>query len=1643
MSDKTTLERILDGDTSIDYTKLKNVSGMTLKALADLARKRIYEQVPDMEKLLNEYERLKSEYQLINMRYESAESIIRVLNTTVDTQAGFINSLKDQVKQQSTFLQHSTPRSNSLTSDSSQNHDDDENNNNRQSSSNHHDENNNNRQSPPTESSTMRLSQLHSTGTSTSSQLKYNDAELRLLRLSISDINNRSIKTTRDNLTFRAKLHHDCSPERVEIAISTISQIEAVHSRLSFKSVEELRDITDTWEHFLNWLESALHVRSTMLGNLKGVVTNYVLDKNLSNYSRFMELVTEYHKTGVADDTLIVAFAKALNRYAPYLERNFASLAHLGDAAIHTFNNTGKKITRRHLETWDLYLKDLSVSSRVLSNDDTETQRIRMGRSSFTKRRNHRMTRKSRATLQKKLPTSQPTTPKTKDQEAVTTKVLEVVTTTKRKPTSQIQINGLVWHSSGYYIKVVIGDQTFDAMVDLGSQASLIDPDLLPTLGLESSPCNEYLKPVAQVKGFYAKALVDTKVTIPGSIDDKDYNISVRSKLFVVKNQHKLIIGNNLFGLISPIAHLFADTPHLIIPVKLGKQIVSAKVLVTSLNKRAPKSMMLTNLNKLDLTKVSRTAVKAVASVPLPNNSSDATATTSVPTTPDVKDSLPSEPVATVATEEPPITEQQSECATSDAVDNIDGVDLPVQEIDDDTDDDDEEEEDEDEPVLSSSDAALDAMAATILSAYKRIIVDALPENHSPDRGKFNMNILLKGDASAFNIKHGRRSIELESKISAEVAKLLEIGVIEEAPPNTEFCSPAFFVNKGTSKERMVVDFKHLNSMTVDDVFPMERLDEIIESIGGAKIFSVIDAKSGFYQMLLNPGSRRFTTFAANKRLYMFTRPCFGLKNSPAYFNRWLQHVLDPLVKKGFVRVYVDDILIFSKSVAEHEQHLKQVFELLDKNDVYVAKSKCHLFKYSVSYAGHMLSDKGIKPLYNKVNAILNRSVPTTVKEMRSFIGAINHYRRYLNHMGPQLARLTSTISTKYRKINLTDQEIADFNDIKTELCSSRCLMSPRYDRTFHVYTDASDVGSGLMIAQYDDNNNLRPVLFDARKFDSAQRNYSARDRELLAFIHAVTRYGYLLSRPFVFHTDHKNLIYNSQNDMDNPRLVRWSEILSRFSFQTSYIPGKENCMADYLSRAPDFYTPWDNDLLNDILASYSSELPKATRDWFNSFKRRQDITVINDLYYWIDGDNMRLVVLDPASITSIINEAHSSPYSGHVAYGRMLTKLNKSYVWPNMCDTISKFVKKCVQCQRSSIKKIKEGFLASLPLPDRPWCDISMDLLALPAADTGEGNLFVVVDRFTKMTRLFPCHKDVTAIQLGNWFAREIIAVFGAPSSIVSDRDPKFTSELWTSSMKAIGTELKMTQPGRAQADGQTERTNRSILSHIRKWTDKKHSWATDIRFIEACINNNISYTTQFTPNQLLYGYEPKLPWNANYFGIREYKDCQNQYRLEAKNNALDAQLQQAKQHDKVISNFNTYNINDLVLVRRSRLNTHKSSSSDDRKLTQSWGGPFIIVKQVSDINYRIRLQNKRATERTIHVDDIKPFIGDPTGTDLLDINAIIDKRQSKRGTGTAIEYLVKFDTDSDDHNKWINENTLIQYIPTMIESFNKQQKK
>ncbi|EFA85708.1 hypothetical protein PPL_00937 [Heterostelium album PN500] len=307
-----------------------------------------------------------------------------------------------------------------------------------------------------------------------------------------------------------------------------------------------------------------------------------------------------------------------------------------------------------------------------------------------------------------------------------------------------------------------------------------------------------------------------------------------------------------------------------------------------------------------------------------------------------------------------------------------------------------------------------------------------------------------------------------------------------------------------------------------------------------------------------------------------------------------------------------------------------------------------------------------------------------------------------VTHLAPQLARLTSTISTKYRKINLTDQEIADFNDIKAEICSSRCL----------IYTDASDVGSGLMIAQYDDNNNLRPVLFDAGKFDSAQRNYSARDRELLSFIHAVTRFGYLLSRPF-----------------------------------TSYIPGKENCMADYLSRVPDFYTPWDNDLHKDIVASYSSELPKATRDWFQSFKRRQDITIINDLYYWIDGDNMRLVMLDPASITSIINEAHSSPFSGHVAYGRML----------KVCP-MPTFIH----------QENQRRILASLPLPDRPWCDISMDLLALPAADTGEDNLFVVVDRFTKMTRLFPCHKDVTAIQLVNLFAREIIAVFGAPSSIL-----------------------------------------------------------------------------------------------------------------------------------------------------------------------------------------------------------------------------------------------------------------------------------
>ncbi|KAN0023193.1 hypothetical protein ACTFIU_011356 [Dictyostelium citrinum] len=858
---------------------------------------------------------------------------------------------------------------------------------------------------------------------------------------------------------------------------------------------------------------------------------------------------------------------------------------------------------------------------------------------------------------------------------------------------------------------------------------------------------------------------------------------------------------------------------------------------------------------------------------------------------------------------------------------------------------------------------------------FKDILVDEVADDFKPTiRDNFDMEIKVREGSEPIKRNYGRRSEEEFKKLKEEVEKLLKKGIIEES--NSDYAAVPFFVTDPSGKDRFVIDYRAVNNQTIELAVPMSNTSEIIDRTKKSKYYSIIDAKRGFHLLNLKSESRKFTAFRVGSRLYQFTRAAFGLKNSPAYFNRWIQSLIEEF--SDYCQAYVDDIIIFSNSIEDHYQHIIKVLEKLKNNQVFLTKDKAKFFQAEVTFLGHIVSQEGIRVRDSKVEAILSIEYPKTIKEVRSLLGAINFYRKFIPNYSDLTFSLTELTKSKDR-IVITKEIERDIDKLKETLANAPILTKPDHNKTFIVYIDASDVGTGCVITQFDDNGLENTILYDSKKFTKEQQVYSTTDREFLALLHVLDKYRYLLvDKKFIVYTDHLNLTYY-KNMADPPkRIIRSLDKLSEFNFEIRHIRGEDNVVADFLSRSPQFYLQWDEDFTREItpIASYS-KAKDHVKLWLDTVRKRDDVIEINELLYLIDPktDCKRLIIIDKNQITMILEEAHSTTYSGHIASYKLGEKLRKSFYFPKFWDRINKFVSQCHDCQKNRIVKEKHGQLKPLPIPAQPWDDIAMDFMNLPITDNGFDSVLVVIDRLSKMVRIIPTRRDINAATAAKLFWDNVVCQFGLPLSIVSDRDKLFMSDLWKELMNAQGVKMKTTVPHRPQADGQTERTNRTIKEQLQKLTEGRKNWDEAIKNIEFAINCAPSASTKVSPSSVVYGFEPRMPLNIHTHYNINFSEATTHFTHVAQDNMVDAQVEQAIQYNKDREDIE-YEEGDLVLVKRSKLNTFKVDINEELKLLPNYCGPFKVVKKLSKLNYQIRLVNRKNGTRVIHVDDIKPYI-------------------------------------------------------------------
>ena len=412
--------------------------------------------------------------------------------------------------------------------------------------------------------------------------------------------------------------------------------------------------------------------------------------------------------------------------------------------------------------------------------------------------------------------------------------------------------------------------------------------------------------------------------------------------------------------------------------------------------------------------------------------------------------------------------------------------------------------------------------------------------------------------------------------LTKEVQNMINVGVIRKS--SSPWASRLLVVKKPDGSWRPCVDYRKLNTMTKTDSYPLPYIDDLLFRLGGANIFSKFDLYSGFWQMPLNPSDAEKTAFTTPLGLFEWITMPFCLKNAPASFQRMMDEVLHEAVTMGYCMVYMDDIVVFSKTEQEHIEHVRRVFQLIDQANLRMKIEKCDFAQAEIELLGFTVSASGLTPFAHKCKAITEVQVAHTVRGIQSFLGLIRYYQRFV----PQLSKLSQPLTDLLKKGRNPKTDWGIQHDQAIE-CIKQAFVSPEMlvnfdpNKQIVLHTDASDYALGAVLSHVDDDGEERPICYASKTLDKHQRNYTVTEKECLAVVWATELWRtLLLGKEFVVETDHAALRQILMDKTSTGRLARWALKLQEFDFWVKYRKGEENGNADFLSRvqqAGDLYS--------------------------------------------------------------------------------------------------------------------------------------------------------------------------------------------------------------------------------------------------------------------------------------------------------------------------------------------------------------------------------------------------------------------------------------------------------------------------------------
>lgn len=915
-------------------------------------------------------------------------------------------------------------------------------------------------------------------------------------------------------------------------------------------------------------------------------------------------------------------------------------------------------------------------------------------------------------------------------------------------------------------------------------------------------------------------------------------------------------------------------------------------------------------------------------------------------------------------------------------------------------------------------DAVFNSMVSPHLDPPDRHRLLALLQKHSSlfDIGAAPLGVaqhtehrIDTGDAAPLRQRPYRVSASERAVIEKEVDQMLSKGIIQ--PSSSPWASPVVLVTKKDGSIRFCIDYRRINRITRKDVYPMPRIDDALDTLRGASHFSSLDLRSGYWQIPMAEADKEKTAFATPDGLFEFNVMPFGLCNAPATFERMMDSVLRGLRWK-ICLCYLDDIVVFAPNFSEHIERLGDIFRCLTKAGLQLNSKKCKFGYDQIKVLGHVVSREGIAPDPEKVKAVSSFPQPTTLKDLRSFIGLCSYFRRFIRGFADIAAPLTCLLK-KNCKFSWSSEHTAAFSRLKTALTSAPILSHFDPSALTELHTDASGVGIGAVLAQRLPDAPMEcAVAFASRTLSLPEKNYSTTDKECLAVVWAVKKFRpYLYGRPFVILTDHHALCWLTTLKDPSGRLGRWVLSLQQFDYTIKYKSGRKHRDADALSRCPLPTSPptvpdaeasinalslppvdlpaLQEHQLNDpdfspIICHLNGTVPSSDRKLQRKCKNFKllDATLYKRNY---NPEGQRLLLAIPRNLRhEVLRSLHDDATAGHLSFYKTYDRIRRRYFWPRLYSTVYKYVSSCIPCQRRKPSPPSAGLLQPLLPPHAPFDRVGIDLLGpFPASPTGNKWVVVAIDHLTRYVETAPLRSG-SSEEIANFFIHSLLLRHGAPRVLVSDRGRPFLARLLQDILQACSVVHRPTSAYHPQTNGLTERFNHTLGDMLALYVQSDQTnWDRLLPYLTFAYNTAVQSTTHFTPFRLVFGRDPVCNVDTVF-----------PYHPSTEHNTTLAEATSRTEECRQLARCRTFEQQSAAKLRYDEHRRHVHYNNGDlvwlwvpirkpglcEKLICKYLGPYRVLAKNSDVNYAVEpvdppSDRRRRSKENAHVSRLKPY--------------------------------------------------------------------